>query len=29
MLELLGSDFRILNIDETWINETNFTGRTW
>ena len=29
MLELLGSDFRILNIDETWINETCFTRRSW
>ena len=29
MLELLSSGSRILNIDETWIGETNFTWRTW
>ena len=29
MLPLLKSGTRILNIDETWINETNFTRMMW
>ena len=29
MLELLGDGKRIINIDESWINETNFTRKMW
>jgi len=29
MMKLLKQDKRIINIDETWINETNYTRRTW
>ena len=29
MIGLLSEGKRIINIDETWINETNFTRRTW
>ena len=29
MLELLGEGKRIINIDESWINETNFTRKMW
>ena len=28
-MKLLEQDKRIINIDETWINETNYTRRTW
>ena len=29
MLGLLQQQTRIVNIDETWVNETNFTRKTW
>ena len=29
MLELLVKAKRIINIDETWIGETNFMRKTW
>ena len=29
MLGLLGQGKRILNVDETWINETSFQRRKW
>ena len=29
MLELLKQDKRIINIDETWIGESNFVRKTW
>ena len=29
MLELLGEGKCIINIDESWINETNFTRKMW
>ena len=29
MLELLGEGKRIINIDESWINETNFARKMW
>ena len=29
MLEFLKSGHRLLNIDETWLNETNFTRKHW
>ena len=29
MMGLLKDGKRIINIDETWLNETNFTRRTW
>ena len=29
MMGLLSDGKRIINIDETWLNETNFTRRTW
>ena len=29
MLELLDSGKRIINIDESWLNETNFTRMMW
>ena len=29
MMELLISGRRILNIDETWINQTNFRRQSW
>ena len=29
MLELLQQGKRILNIDETWLNDTNFARRKW
>ena len=28
-MNLLGKGKRIINIDETWIGETNFMRRTW
>lgn len=29
MLSALDSGKRIINVDETWLNETNFTRKTW
>ena len=29
MLELLGEGKHIINVDESWINETNFTRKMW
>ena len=29
MIELLSDGIRILNIDETWIAQTNFRQRSW
>ena len=29
MLSLLNSGKRIINVDETWLNETNFTRKVW
>ena len=29
MLELLESGKHIINIDESWINDTNFTRKMW
>ena len=29
MMKLLSESKRIINIDETWINETNFVRKTW
>ena len=29
MLPLLKSGRRVINIDESWLNETNFTRRMW
>jgi len=29
MFDLLGEGKRIINLDETWINETSFVRRTW
>ena len=29
MLNLLHDSRRVINIDETWLNETNFSRRTW
>ena len=29
MIELLKSGKRIINIDESWLNETNFTRQMW
>jgi len=29
MLELLGGKDRCINIDESWLNETNFTRKMW
>ena len=29
MLELLSEGKRIINIDETWLNETSFIHKTW
>ena len=29
MLEFLKSGRRIINVDETWLNETNFTRKMW
>ena len=29
MLRLLGQGKRVINIDETWLNETSFIRRTW
>ena len=29
MLPILNSGKRIINIDETWLNDTNFTRRIW
>ena len=29
MLELLGGNDRIINIDESWLNESNFTRKIW
>ena len=29
MLNLLASETRIINLDQTWINDTNFTRRKW
>ena len=29
MLDLLASNKRILNIDETWIGQTNFARQSW
>ena len=29
MLKIHNSRKRVINIDETWLNETNFTRRTW
>ena len=29
MLDLLSSGKRILNVDETWIGQTNFSRREW
>ena len=29
MFELLGEGKHIINVDESWINETNFTRKMW
>jgi len=29
ILELLHDDWRVINIDESWINETNYTRMMW
>ena len=29
MLDLLSKDVRIINIDQTWINDTMFIRRRW
>ena len=29
MLECLKSGRRIINVDKTWLNETNFTRKMW
>jgi len=29
MLELLMQDKRVINVDESWLNETNFTRKMW
>ena len=29
MLDLLETDKRIINVDESWLNETNFTFKMW
>ena len=29
LLSLLASGKRVIQVDETWLNETNFTRRTW
>ena len=29
MLQLLGERKHIINVDESWINETNFTRKMW
>ena len=29
MFELLGEGKRIINIDESWLNETNYTRKMW
>ena len=29
MLDFLKSGNRIINIDETWLNESNFVRKTW
>ena len=29
MLEFLKSGHRVINIDETWINESNFIRKMW
>ena len=29
MLKLLGGEDRCINIDESWLNETNFTRKMW
>jgi len=29
MLKLLDQGKRVINLDETWLNETSFTRRTW
>ena len=29
MFELLGDGKRLINVDESWINETNFTRKMW
>ena len=29
MLEFLKSGHRVINVDETWLNETNFTRQLW
>ena len=29
MLELLSGNDRLINIDESWVNDTNFTRKMW
>jgi len=29
MLELLLNDWNVINIDESWLNETNYTRMMW
>ena len=29
MLEIMWEGKRIINVDESWINETNFTRKMW
>ena len=29
LLAVLGQGKRIINVDETWLNETNFQRKTW
>ena len=29
MLELLLNDWTVINVDESWINETNYTRMMW
>ena len=29
MLDLLNKDIRVLNVDESWLNQTNFQRKLW
>ena len=29
MIDLMSQGKRVINIDETWINETSFVRKTW
>ena len=29
MLDLLASGKRVINVDQTWINDANYTRRKW